>query len=206
MRKNIHAKACGFGIGMAAIWCMSLTLAAPVHAADDVGSYAVRGLGTLPCRDVVDRVDAQEQLPLELVAWTDGALSMANRLEPETHDLMPFRSPPDLPTRLAVNLCRSFPDITFDQAVNEVFALLHKIRLTKREADVLARIGDAKAQLSPATLVHMSDALVARGLLINKEEGHFGPLTVKALMAFQALQGLPQTGLPDQETLLRLLL
>lgn len=198
---------CRVGSVSALFASIGVALATPGMAADTEGTYAVRGLGSLTCDEVVARVDeAAGQIPLDLVAWSDGALSASNRLLPDTHDLMPFRSPPDLSARLAVNVCRSFADITFDQAVNEVFALLGKIRLTGQEAEVSARIGEQEIQLAPSTLSYMTTALIVRGFLDDAEPGDYGPSTAEALIAFQAEQGLPQTGLPDQETLLRLLL
>lgn len=189
--------------------CISIVLASATtgKAADTAGTYAVRGLGTLSCNEVVARVEeAAGQIPPDLIAWSDGALTVSNRLLPATYDLMPFRTPPDLTARLAVNVCRSFLDITFDKAVNEVIALLGQIRLTEQEAEVSARIGEQEIQLAPSTLSKMSATLIRRGFLDFAEPGDYGPHTADALIAFQADQGLPQTGLPDQETLLRLLL
>jgi hypothetical protein len=168
--------------------------------------YFVRGSGALPCADVAKAMETGGPDLVALVAWADGALSTVNRLRADTFDMLPFADPPGLVTQLAVNVCRQRPQSSFDGALVEVFAALEAIRVVEPAEPVRMVAGRAEVRLRPETLRMVQERLIALGHLQGSADGAYGPATGAALRKFQGTAKLPQSGLPDVETVLRLLL
>jgi peptidoglycan hydrolase-like protein with peptidoglycan-binding domain len=68
-----------------------------------------------------------------------------------------------------------------------------------------ARAGDRAVPIRKATLVAVQNTLVRNKLMKEPADGNFGNSTEMALKAFQKSQNLPETGLPDPATVVRLL-
>lgn len=183
-----------------------MLLGAVAAAQDSPGVYFVRGSGALPCADVIKTVDTNGPGLVAIVAWADGALSTVNRMRPDTFDMLPFTDPPGLVTQLAVNVCRQRPQMTFDRALAEVFAALDSIRVVEQADPVRMVAGKAEVRLRPETLRRVQERLIALGHLQGSADGAYGPATAAALRKFQGTARLPESGLPDVETVLRLLL
>jgi hypothetical protein len=175
-------------------------------AASAQDAYFVRGSGALPCSEAL--VVAQQQGPglVALVAWADGALSTVNRMRSDTYDLLPFEEPRGLITQLALNICQQNPAIPFETALHRVFAALEPLRVVSAAESVKMTAGAASVSLRPETLTRVQERLIALGHLQGTADGAYGPATGAALRKFQAAATLPESGLPDVETVLRLLL
>jgi hypothetical protein len=178
-------------------------LPVPAQAPD---AHFVRGSGALSCPDALRVVGAGGDGLVALVAWADGALSTVNRLRGDTFDLLPFVDPPGLIAQLAVNACAQRPEMTFGMALVQVFDALEPIRLATPSEPVTMSTPGAELRLRPETLRRVQERLIALGHLRGTADGVYGPATRAALVRFQAAAGLPQSGLPEVETVLRLLL
>jgi peptidoglycan hydrolase-like protein with peptidoglycan-binding domain len=71
---------------------------------------------------------------------------------------------------------------------------------------VEARSGDQVVTLRADTLMAIQQALTRGKYLTAPADGTFGPTTAAALRAFQKAESLPETGLPDPATTIRLLI
>ncbi len=183
-----------------------LGAAAPLSAASKTGQYAIKGIGADRCANYVEAAEAKSPLLDVFAGWIEGHLSATNRYRPDTFDIAPWQS-----TRLLMALlyahCQNNPDQRLFQAVENMEEVLAKGRLTERSEVVEIDAGDGKKlALYHEILKRVQKALLDAGLLEGKADGRYGPKTKAALEAFQEREGLPGTGLPDQETLYRLLL
>lgn len=179
---------------------------APVQAADAEGQYSARGVGAQSCRPFIEAVEANNAEAIRLyVAWIDGALSANNRLRPNTFDASPFVLPGAF-VGTVLNACRRAPEGLFDTAVNTAIGALVPIRVQRSSPVVEMRVGEAATSLRAETLVAVQTRLRELNLLRVAADGRFGEQTRDALRAFQAERNLPQTGLPDPDTVVTLLL
>ena len=189
---------------------LSLLLAAPLQAADGNGTFAVRGIGGQACSAWVAISETQDEAQraqgvLLLQAWLSGYLSAANRQTAETYDAMPFL---DMLNVLAIvlNECRARPDDLVETTTARVLAAFAPVRVT--EESPLVTVPDAGGEKSyrKATVTLVQQKLVDRGLLEGEPDGVIGPGTTKALRAYQAEAGLPETGEMSVDTVFNLLL
>ena len=79
-------------------------------------------------------------------------------------------------------------------------------RLRTPSERILAEAGGNKIYLYRDTMRNVQQKLVEQGFLTGGADGQYGPKTRAGLEAFQKAQQLEPTGLPDQNTLLRLLM
>lgn len=178
----------------------------PAQAADSGGNFAVRGLGALPCADVVRKVDDNAPDLVVLVAWSDGALTEINRFTPDTFDAIPFVDPQGVFTTLVVNLCKRNPAITFEAALQRVVAILHAVRVTRGAPPIVIVTSETRLSIHPETIGLVQDRLIALGLLTRPATQGLDAPTEAALGVWQTARGLPATGTPSADTVLPLLL
>lgn len=191
---------------LGAIACAMSLGASAAMAADAGGGYSARGLGAQPCRPFIEAVERNNTETIRLyVAWIDGALSANNRLRPDTFDSSPFIAPGAF-VGTVLNACRRDPDGLFDTAVNTAIGALVPMRVRASSPVVQMQVGDTATSLRQETLVAVQTRLRELRLLAAAPTGSFGEQTREALKAFQGQRNLPQTGLPDPETLVMLLL
>jgi hypothetical protein len=188
-----------------AAWSM-LGFAQPAVAADQQGRYSVRGVGALRCADVVRLVDEQRPEVAQVVAWADGALTVMNRNERETYDLLPFAVPAGLFATMVVNLCRQAPTLLFDTAVRQIGETLRPLRLRREEAPVAVSVGENRAEIRPQTIRLVQERLKQLNLFAGNPDGRWGAPTQAALKRFQESRDLPVTEIPDARTVFSLLL
>ncbi len=183
-----------------------LLSAAPGFAASKAGDYAVKGIGSDRCADYVKAAEAKSPLLDVFAGWIEGHLTATNLYRPDTFDIAPWQA-----TRLLMALiyahCQNNPDQRLFAAVRNLEAVLAKSRLAaKSEVVEIDEGGGKKLALYHEILKRAQQALIDRGFLEGRADGKFGPKTRAALEAFQEKEGLKKTGLPDQETLFKLLL
>jgi hypothetical protein len=191
---------------MAAGLFMSLCfgpLERPAIAALEDGMSAVRGVGMLRCEQYITLIE-EESPAIEMVAgWIDGFTTGLNATTPGVFDHLPWQRT-DLVMQLLANHCSANEDDILANAVNLFIRATVATRLT--DVSELIRIplpeGDGAIEIYQATLSRVQSTLAELGHYDSTVDGLYGPGTATAIRAFQAQQGLPETGLPDQRTLL----
>lgn len=181
------------------------TLATPgVHAADPKGSYALHGIGALPCSELATHIKDDATAREQLAAWLLGYVSATNRLGAKTYDALPIQQVGVL-VELVGSVCGANPRALVETAAFSVLKALDAARATAESPLVTATVNGKSVVLRKAALVSVQESLIQRKLLKTKATGDFGKATEQALRDFQKAQGLAETGLPDLASMLRLL-
>lgn len=172
-------------------------------AAVEDGMSAVRGVGMLACSQYVTLIEEQSPA-IEMVAgWVDGFTTGLNATTPGVFDHLPWQRT-DLVMQLLANHCAANQDDILANAVNLFVRATAATRLN--EASELVKIplpeGGGSIDVYQATLARLQRMLADLGHYSSTVDGLYGPGTAAAIRAFQAQQGLPETGVPDQRTLL----
>ncbi len=178
------------------------------HAADTEGKYAVRGAGAQSCENlasVIDSDDAEQKRDAILVysSWMSGYVSSLNRVTTSAYEVMPILTESDV---LAVLLtqCRRQPEMLVETVAFNIVEELAKAAALTAETPVAELDVDGKTRrFREGTLVLVNAKLAAAGF--EQDEGTTVPQE-SALRAYQEKNDLPESGVLDLATLLRLLL
>jgi len=172
-------------------------------AAVDDGTSAVRGVGMLSCSQYISLIE-EESPAVEMVAgWIDGFTTGLNATTAGGFYPPPWRRT-DLVMQLLAHHCSGNQNDVLANALNLFIRATAATRLT--EVSELIEIplpdGDGALEVYQATLARVQSMLADLGHYDSTVDGLYGPGTAEAIRAFQAEEGLPETGLPDQRTLL----
>jgi len=174
-------------------------------AADNGGSFAVKDVGLSRCADYTDAVKTKNEAQMgRYVGWLGGFLTAANQRLPETFDLTPWQNSRTLAVYLA-NHCGKNPELRFGAAVVQLSAALHEDRLREKSDLIPIEHGGQTHFVYREALRRTQAALADLGMYSGNLDGTFNEATRTALKAYQAQKSLPDTGMPDQDTLFRLL-
>lgn len=200
MTKNVF-----FGAGFLA---STLYILSPVaDAATEDGSFAVRGLGSLPCADLSQAVggNAGTDTRADLAAWIAGYLSMANRMTPSLFDAVPVQDNRALAS-LVVAICRDNPNQMTETVLATVVESFSDAAARVSGELIEISVNDRTVRVRQPTILAVQERLVELGHLSSDSvvDGVFGPNTRGALEGFQASKSLNVTGLPDSATLIAL--
>jgi hypothetical protein len=179
--------------------------AAPALASDAAGSFAVKDVGLARCENFMEAVKTKDKGQIaRYVGWLGGFLTATNQRVPETFDLTPWQNSRTLTAYLA-NHCGKNPDLRFGAAVVQLSAALHEDRL-REKSDLVPIEHEGQTHYVYREALRRAQAVLAdRGMYSGNMDGEFNEETRTALKAFQGEKALNETGLPDQETLFRLL-
>lgn len=184
--------------------CAVAALSSSAKAADGSGAFDVRGVGALPCSEVNQARQEERQGDLVLIkTWLDGYFSATNKYRNGVYDVLPWQSD-QLVMNLVVSNCAEKPEILIGQMAEALMDFFAAQQLAQKSALVQAKVGEKQVTLYAAILRRAQEALIATGHLGGGADGAFGPKTRAAFESFQEKAGLATTGLPDQETLVRL--
>lgn len=182
-----------------------LLVAVDAGAADRDGRYATRGLGTMSCGTFVRAWATPGEQRDRIAAWVQGYLTAHNRITPGVFDGSPILATEHYIAYL-VNICTRAVVSSLEQAAALFVEAMRPVRLSE-PAEILTIVTAAgRAFVYASTLRAVQEALRARGALDEPADGDFTVETSEALRRFQRDQGMQETGLPDPDTLLRLLL
>ena len=176
----------------------------PAAAADSKGNFSVKGAGAAPCSIYLDAATKKDQRFFMFAGWMEGMLSGINVYQADTFDMVPWQST-DLLALAAAAACTRDPKASFHTAVLSVSRSLYNGRLRERSDRVVLGKAPQQVALYAAVIAQAQARLVALKLLKEKPTGKMSSATTAALKAFQKSKKLPETGLPDQITLYRLL-
>lgn len=189
--------------GIALILCLQ---GGPATAADSSGSWAIHGLGSASCKALNDNKAFREASPqrAQLMAWLQGYLTAGNRLLPETFDQSPLVSGEAL-TSILVNNCALNPTANVQAAADGVLQLLAPTKISYNSPLLEIRNEYGQVTVRAQTLQAMQAALTQAKLYKGYVDGKDSPALQAAIRSFQAGQKLPETGLADPDTIIRLL-
>jgi len=177
----------------------------PAEAADAKGAFALDGIGALTCGDLTTGIlKGDASLRAAVGSWMLGYLSAMNRIDAGTYDATPVQMP-DALVNMVVGVCAKDATARVEMVV---YALLHAFDPAKSVAESAEMQVAANGQattLRKDTLVAVQRYLIAQKLLTGDADGTFNSTTEAALKSFQQKQNLPQTGLPDPATIVRVL-
>ena len=179
-------------------------------AADAEGKYAVRGVGSMKCSQLLSALESKDQnmhkdAVMLNTSWLNGYLSYVNRVEKDTYDIIPLTDSAQL-LAVIIGKCRNNPDALVETISSQVIALLAKAKVSTESPLVAVKVGDMKGNFRKATLVALQEKLIALGYLKGKADGDFGTGSQKALRAYQKAEKIKETGFPDTDSVMRLLL
>ncbi len=185
---------------------LAATLAAGgAEAADEQGSFAIKGAGAETCAAYLAARDRNTAAQAVFLGWLDGYLSASNELSPGVFDVSFWRERPLLGALLEVN-CRADPEQRFGVVARAMVRELRQNPLAEKSDMIEARIGERGVPLYRATLRKAEEALAARGIDPGEVDGRWDDAARRAFLEFQRSQEeLTPTGLPDQPTLAELL-
>jgi hypothetical protein len=191
------ARGCGLVLAL-------LILPVGVMAADEGGAFAVKGVGLTKCSDFVTA--ARDKKPEQVsmyVGWVGGFITGSNLNKSATFDLTPWQNMRTLTSALMA-FCDKNADMRFAEASVRMAAALNKDRLVSR-SDLIPIQHEGNTHYVYEEALRRAQAVLAqRGLYTGEIDGKFGKGTRGALEAFQKENKLPESGLPDQQTLFTL--
>jgi hypothetical protein len=165
----------------------------------------LHGVGAVTCGDVTNALlKGNVAIRATLSSWLMGYISAMNRLQPDTYDAVPVQVP-DAVINMVVGVCQKDANARVETAAYSVFHALASAALTAESPEVEMTANGQTTLLRKDTLIAVQKYLISEKLLRGDADGSFGPTTQTALTDFQKKQNLPQTGLPDPATIVRVL-
>jgi hypothetical protein len=190
-----------FGAALA----LALVTTGMAQAADDKGSFAVRGVGGQSCKAFVQQVEAKDAKTIAAsMSWLMGYLSYANRASKGTYDTLPTVNGSEA-LGLVLTVCKNAKDSLVEAAAQQVLTVMAPAKVASESPLVEVKAEKGSVKVRKATVIAAQRALKAKGLFKPEPDGAYGPQTMAAVKAFQKGQKLAETGLLDIDTLIRLL-
>ncbi len=174
------------------------------RGADGEGRFAIKGVGTLTCRQFVEARTQTSPLHTAFLHWADGFLTGVNRYDANTYDIAPWQTTAVL-DRIFASHCEKNPDEKFVVLLQKLSAGLRDGRLEERSETLTVTVDGESTRVYQALLVRAQVKLKELGFYNGAVDGAFGPKTQEAIATFQIAEGIVATGLPDPLTLWKLL-
>ena len=181
-----------------------LMIASEVTIAEDVnGRFAIKGIGAHSCSDFYALSKEDPESYRQFGGWMNGYITARNAYEPETFDIVNFE---DSDTLIAyvLNYCKNNPDHRFVFAVRGIVEALRPTKISEQGHYVIFS-GTGTIRLHRSTVLWIVQELAAQKLLPETSYIPEQDVIISALKAYQKRMGMTESGIPDQETLVRLL-
>ncbi|MCP5363701.1 MAG: peptidoglycan-binding protein [Hyphomicrobiales bacterium] len=182
----------------------TLSVIGSTNAADAEKRFAVKGAGVAKCSAFIEAYEARSNDAYLFAGWIAGYVTALNQQVDGTFDFAPWQSTEVLMLLLR-DLCGRNSESQVYQEAAKMVQILGRDRLTALSEIVEMDHNGKKAALPKDVLRKVQEQLKAKGLYDGGVDGAYGGGTRKAIEAFQTEQKIPVTGLPDQQTLLRLM-
>ena len=174
-------------------------------AADNSGKYAAKGVGRTACSDFSSAFAEKSSKYFVYGGWIEGYISALNAARANTYDIAPWQTT-ELMMFLLSKHCSNNPDTRFLTAVSTMLGTFSPSSLSAESAIVEVNFNNTKSYFYADTLLQIKQQLANLGFSVSAANADFDSELASALAAFQKSKGLKQTGLPDQQTLVNLLL
>lgn len=173
----------------------------PAMAAAD-GVYALRGAGQLSCRQYLEAYEEQGRVLYMTAGWIDGYVTALNREEEDVFEHLPWQET-GLVLDLLRNHCTGNPQDGLANAVQLFLDATAATRLSEQSELIEVPVPEGGViEIYRETMVRVQRTLADLGHYSAAVDGSYGPGTAGAIRAFQAEHNIPESGLPDQRTLL----
>ena len=182
-----------------------LTAPLALHAADEDGNFAVRGLGTEACSAYVESAEAADGTLQEYLSWLQGYVTAVNRFKDDTFDAVPVLEITFLGGML-YNICADNPESNLEAASYALADFMHEARVRESSGISRVTVEDDETLIRAETLQSVIARLAEDGYIADAEAEITGVALRDALRSFQQENDLEQSGLPDSETVIQLLL
>lgn len=189
-----------FALTVAAIGLPSV----PLHAADAQGRFTVKGAGAVECARFSAAVRERGAELVSFAGWVEGYLSAMNRYETGIYDMAGWRGTEVMLAALA-RYCGGNPESGFHEAMAKMAEKMRPNAVADQSAMVTLGEGETRVTVYRETIRRTQAQLALRGLYNGPVDGEWSDATAMALNAFQAEKAVPESGLPDQFTLVHLL-
>jgi hypothetical protein len=183
---------------------LSLLMANGAIAADSEGRFAVKGAGISSCEKYLAEFDARSKAFYAYGGWVEGYLTATNQYLDATYDVTPWETTTLLATLLAEH-CRKAPDKPFIRAVRAMVTALSDERIQESSPLLIAKSGDSGVRVYREVIRRMQRRLAELELYEGEIDGVYNNDTRSAITAYQEREGIEPNGLPDQNTLTRLM-
>jgi len=193
-----------FSLASAAALAMLLS-GGSASASSATGTFAVRGLGSEKCQAFTTAISAKSPALQSHASWIMGYASAYNRATPKIFDAYPLPAGSGLVSLVAA-ICAANPNIALEAATAQLFATIAPLSLAADTPLVSFGSGAKTLSVRESSVRQLEQALTDRGLFKGKVSGKSSPQLIEAIQAFQKSQGMPVTGLPDMQTLVRAVL
>lgn len=174
------------------------------HAADKDGKFAIKGVGNSSCRNFLELSEQASLNKFLYAGWINGYLTAQNQHLNVTFDLTSWETIHTLGEYLR-NYCGKNPDKSFYIAAASMVNGLFENRVQTFSPTEAFGTGKDGILVYQYSLARAQSKLKKLGLYKGAIDGKNTEETQKAIMAFQKKKNLPDTGIPDQQTLHALL-
>ena len=176
----------------------------PAAASDGEGRFALKGIGAITCKRMVDIVSAKDERTLLLVGWLEGFVTSENQRVTGLFDATPWQ-PTELLAMLLTTHCQNRPDQPVYQAVQLMLETMRATSLKTQSPVELIDIGDGqKMEIYREIMRLAQQRLIELEYLSGGADGKYGPNTAAGIRKFQESIGREPNGFPDSDTLLNL--
>lgn len=185
---------------------LALAVVAPgaTSAADADHMFALRGVGALPCRALSDVAASQRRaMQMAVEEFSLGYVSAINRTSRETFDVLPLDQPALL-ANWVDSVCKTNADQSIEQVLFSILQRVHALRLAEDSPLLTLKTPYGAMTIRKGTLQTVQQALERKGLLKGQADGVFSGATRDAIRAYQVSVFQQPTGLPDPQTVVRL--
>lgn len=179
-------------------------LSGPAQAADEEGSFAVKGAGLQNCKGFQATFDQGSPDLGIYVGWVEGYATALNQANDGIFDIVPWQTGETLMRLLWVSCEALGPETKLIAATVGMLQSLAGNRVAQTSQVVRFHNGERSVLLYEEILRRAHLRLSDLGYDLPSDSAQMTNVSVQAFKDFQIQQGIPVTGLPDQETLIKL--
>ena len=174
-------------------------------AADAAGKFALKGAGPQKCSALLSAYEKKSGDLALYAGWIDGYLTGLNQAAPETYDLAAWQGADTLLAMTRAACQQMPPETRVIDAFTQIVLAIRPGRIAQEEG-LIALMHDGKGTaVYGSVLIAAKRRLNALGHAVGTENMTFDKTTAAGFQSYQKAEGIPETGLPDQQTLYHLL-
>lgn len=180
--------------------------AVPAFSATAAGDYAVHGIGAQDCAVLTQASFKSNPANVAVLAsWIMGFVTASNASTRGVFDRTPIQSPIVL-TSVVAGVCSKQPKLKIDSAVASVLAFFGPAASVAISAPAEFRNDKYSIVLRAEVAQKVQAALKQKNFYKGPADGKNSPELIAALRAYQKSEKLTETGIPDVDTIIHLII